>query len=301
MKTKIDIAKSIPYMSLDDKVKLLVADTIMQAETQGKDSLLIPYERERIIKEVRKNNQIHIAKKYDELFRLACFTAIDINNSLMGLLLSTTQLEKWLLASIISGHLHEDADEIIYDLATQGYTEEQRDDPAFQKEIDTKAQELRRKYGIENDPIFTDFTEFTPPFEPVSYFSTDLKTTDLGVNAEIRVSFMEVVGSIIKLKVNLYTLDLIEQKAEGVNILMSEHRILISNSEKAIKFITNHEGVLKKLHIFKDLDSLSIKISKPEDINFVTVLKNLSSTIELSNDDKIKAEKRVEDYLKEHL
>jgi len=301
MKTKIDIAKSIPYMSLEDKAKLLIADSIMQAETQGKETLLIPYERERIIKEVRKNNQIHIVRKYDELLRLACFTAIDISESLMRVLLTTTQLEKWLLASMISSNLHEGTDEIIYDLATQGYTEEQRNDPVFQKEIDTKALELRRKYGIENDPLFTDFTEFTPPLEVPSYFNADLKTTDLGVNAEIRVSFMEVVGAIIKLKVNLYTLDLIVQRAEGVNILMNEHRILISNSKKAINFIINHEGVLKKLHRFKDLEGLGIHFGKPEDINFVTVLKNLSSTIELSSDDKIKAEKRVEDYLKEHL
>lgn len=92
MKTKIDIGKSIPYLSLEDKVKLLIADSIMQAETKGKESLLAPYERERIMNEARKNGQIHVVEKYHELLRLACFLAIDIHDSLMELLLETTQL-----------------------------------------------------------------------------------------------------------------------------------------------------------------------------------------------------------------
>lgn len=301
MKTKIDISKSIPYMNLEDKVKLLIADSIMQAETKGKESLLIPYERERIINEARKNNQINIIEKYYEFLRLACFIAIDISLTLKNLLLWTTQLEKWLLASTVASDAKEVIDEIIYSLATTGYTDEQFDDPGFQKEIDLKAHELLIKYHVENDRIFKKFDVFNPPLELISYFNNGFKTTDLGVNAEIRVSFLAAIGTIIELKRNLHSLEFVKLKAGSINILLSEHNRLIVDSERAINFVLNREGILAKLNNFKILNEPEINVSKPEDINFVNVLRNLQSVIELSEDDKNKAEKIVEDYLKEHI
>ena len=141
-------------MHIRDKMKLLFEDMNRQAETQGKESILTPQERDAIVDDARKSGEMKEIRRVNELYRTAMFLDLDIEIAERNLLLAICQLEKTLMGVVLKGATEDVVSEIFYDIANQN-TKSSAD-------VETSVSELRKKYKIDS-VILKGFDLFNPP------------------------------------------------------------------------------------------------------------------------------------------
>ena len=79
--TMLNLQKLSKGMNLNDKMKLLFEDTNHTAVSQGKETLLTPQERDSIIEDARRNDELREIRRVNELYILSNYIVIDIELS----------------------------------------------------------------------------------------------------------------------------------------------------------------------------------------------------------------------------
>ena len=287
----LDLKKLSKGMNIHDKMKLLFEDSNKQAETDGKEHILTAQERDAIVEDARKSGEIREIRRVNELYLLSNFISIDVEIAQLVFLLSITSLEKSLMGIMLKGAAEEIIGEMIYDLAKQGN--------AKPSNIDMKSEELRKKYRVDS-VLFKGFDFFDAPIEDDSSFPVGLKNDNLQPNPDIQRFFIVSYMHAKKLKKKLFEMEYVIKKAP-IDFLPQRHKDLIIESEEVLLSFTNLDHTLRPLRIYKDYGEAFINMAKLSNPEFIDIIKNLPTKLELTDDDKEELEVRIDKHMSENL
>ena len=247
--TQLDLKKLSKGMNIKDKMKLLFEDMNRQAETLGKESILTPQERKAITDDARKTGEITEIRRVNELYRTATFISIDMEITNLCLCLSISQLEKTLMGIVLKGAAEDIIGEMIYDLARQN--------DQLPDEIESKSQELRKKYRVDS-LLFIGFDFFNPPANDQNIDSTEFKNSILEPNQNVQKTFMITCTHAKKLKKKLYELSYVLKKAP-IDFLPKRTKNLVKYSEELLTLFITLDDSLKPLRIYRDFGTTFTK------------------------------------------
>ncbi|HLL60221.1 MAG TPA: hypothetical protein VK338_00745 [Candidatus Nitrosocosmicus sp.] len=277
----LDLKKLSKGMHILDKMKLLFEDTNRQAETDGKESVLTPQEREAIITDARKNGEINEIRRVHEFYVASTYIGIDMEMTELSLHLAMSYLERILLGMLLKSEAEEIVSGILYDLvSSQG----KKSDNEFEKEI----KELREKYRVDRT-LFKGFEFFTP--------TSDSDTKTHTPNAYIQQFFMMSFPHARQLKKKLFMMEYIKSQVP-IDFLSSSNKKLIDDCNELITTFTSLDSSLNPLRIYCDYGH---RIAKGVDSDFLSTIRDLKEKLELTDVEKdlLKAQidKRVRDNL----
>jgi len=225
MTKNLNIKPLVKGMRVEDKAKLLFADRNKRADTGGKEGLLTPDEEKALIGDAQDLHQINELNRLNRFFNISAFMILDIQTAYLNFRLAESRLLTVLTGLILVGEANDAFNWVIYDLASQDYNEAQMDDKKFQKEVDEKAKELRKKYkGRELSKIY-DY--FEPTLRGDSYFSTqtDIKSEP---NPLLQKAYMQVVNEVKVFNRQIYQREYVEAKA-GMELMSDNDKIKIDS------------------------------------------------------------------------
>ena len=286
---QLDLKKLSKGMNIKDKMKLLFEDMNRQAETNGKEFILKPQERDAIIEDARKNNQLSEIRKTHELYKIVTITAIDLHIILLGLYLSIGQLEKTLMGVILKSATEEIIGEMIYDFAKQIKT--------IPAEIDKYIDELREKYKVDS-VLFEGFDFFNPPLSNNSIFSSDLNYDPREPNQEIQKIFLLSIVHAKKIKKKIFEMSYLISKAP-IDFLPESTKKLIKESEELLTIFSNLDSTLKPLGIYRDYELLFVKNNNLPESEFISKIRDINKNLELNTEDKKLLEDKIDKSLEE--
>ncbi len=287
----LDLKKLSKGMNINDKMKLLFEDSNKQAETDGKEHILTAQERDAIVEDARKSDELREIRRVNELYLLSNYISIDMEIANLAFLLSITSLEKSLMGIMLKGATEEIIGEMIYDLAKQ--------DTKTEVEIDRKSKELRKKYRVDS-VLFKGFDFFDAPIEDDSSFPDEFKNDNLQPNPDIQRFFIVSYLHAKKLKKKLFEMEYVVKKAP-IDFLPKWNKDLISESEEVLLSFVNLDQTLRPLRIYKDYGEAFINMAKLSNPEFLDIIKNLPYKLTLTNDEKEGLEVRIDKHLKENL
>lgn len=290
----INIKTLAKGMRVEDKAKLLFTDRNKRAETSGKEGLLTPDEERVIIEDAQNLHQIAELNRLNKLYNTASCLLLDIQTAFLNFELANERVLTVLTAMILVGEATDALGDTIYALATAGYSEEQLEDETFQKEVDQKANEFRKKYKS------TDLTKIYDYFEPSlresSYFST--KTEELSQpNPLLQRAFMETVKRVKQFRKQVYSSKYVESKA-GMELLSERDRKIIEGFIKEIDEFVNLESYLGLIKMYADFaDKGMLKIEGLSEPKFIEAIKDMKRATRLGKKGRAMAEAEIEDVI----
>jgi len=296
MKRNLNIKTLARGMRVEDKAKLLFADRNKKAETQGKERLLAPDEEEALIRDAQDLHQINELNRLNKLFNMATFMMLDIQTAYLHFKLAEGRLLTILTGMILVGEASDSLGQAIYDLSTEGYSDEQLEDKKFQEEVDKKAEEFNKKYKK------TGLTKIYDYFEPSlreGYFST--KSGKLSQpNPHMQKAFMMVVAEIKRFRKQIYSSEYVEASAK-IPLLSDKDRETIKNFTEEVESFMNLEGHLGLIQMYADFAAKGMlrsdNLSEPK---FLMAVKNMEKATRLGKQTKASAEADIEDVLQKH-
>ena len=282
--TTLNLQKLSKGMNLNDKMKLLFEDTNHTAVSQDNESLLTPQERDSIIEDARRNGELREIRRVNELYILSNYIAIDIELSQFSLLLSLSYLEKILMGIILKGAADEMIGEILYDLA-------KKDEISGEKTIDKKMDELRMKYKVDSI-LFKGFDFFNALNEE--------NQEKVEPNNKIQQAFMVSFRHAKILKKKLFDMEYVLKKSP-IDFLPKRNKEIIQQSEELLTLFINLDSTLKSLRIYRDFGDKIIGEVQITDPEFLTTIKNIGKTLELSDQDKEQLQIQIDKHLGKDL
>jgi len=294
MNMNLNIKTLAKGMRVEDKAKLLFADRNKRGETSGKEGLLTPDEEKAIIDDAQDLHQITELNRLNKLFNMSSFLMLDIQTAYLHFKLAEGRLLNMLTGMILVGEGSDALGNAIYDLSSNGYSQEQLEDEKFQVEVDKKAEEFRKKYKRNGLTEIYDY--FDPSVGDGSYFDT--KTEVLSQpNPLLQRAFMMVIQEIKKFRKQIYNIEYIETKARIDLLSERDKRTLESFTNEIDDFVNlkDHLGLIKMFADFADKGMLKRDgLSEPK---FLEAIKNMSKATRLSKKAKIKAESEIEEVI----
>jgi len=280
--TNFDLKKLAKGMHLRDKMKLLFEDSNKQAETNGKESILTPQERDSIIMDARRNDQIRELRKVSELYYLSNLIIIDLDIAYLTLLLAITSLEKQLIGIILKGATEDIVNEMIYDMIKENNDKT--------KNCEVKSEELRKKYKI-NDVLFKGF----------DFFELSSETeNNLLPNTHLESLFMQAFKHAKKIKKKLFEIDYVFQKSP-IDFSPKYNKDLITNSKELLNLFINLDQTLRPFRIYKDYGKAFIDLAKLKDPLFIDTINNLPNKIELTDPEKQELMDDIDKHIQKNL
>jgi len=280
--TNFDLKKLAKGMNLRDKMKLLFEDSNKQAETNGKEFILTPQERDSIIADARRNDQIRELRKVNELYYLSNLIVIDLDIVYLTLLLSITSLEKQLMGIMLKGATEDIVHEMIYDM-TKGNNDKT-------KNYEEKSEELRKKYKID-DVLFKGF----------DFFELSSETeNNLFPNTHLESLFMQAFKHAKKIKKKLFEIEYVLQKSP-IDFSPKYNKDLITNSKELLNLFINLDQTLRPFRIYKDYGKAFIDLAKLKDPLFLDTVNNLPNKIELTDPEKKELMDDIDKHIQKNL
>jgi hypothetical protein len=288
----LNIKKLAKGMSLEDKAQLLFADHNKQAETAGVERILAPDEEQAIIDDARKLDQIDELNRLVGLFNFASLILLDIQTAYLNFGIALSKLEGFIMASAVRGKAGDIIHELIYELATAGYSEKEQDRGDIQKKIDTKAQELNEKYSTVNKFLEL-YDHFTPPAKAVSYFHSELKNKDIEPNKHLQHFFMQTIQMLKDFRRVVYQLDYIVKLAK-IDFLGDADRKKLKEYEKQVAGFIKLEGLHSTVNIYKKwADKEIMRTEGLYEPKFLDTIRDIEKSIQLTPEDKRLAEAQI--------
>jgi hypothetical protein len=293
----INIKTLAKGMRVEDKAKLLFADRDKRAETSGKEGLLTPDEEKAIIEDAQDLRQITELNRFNKLYNIASFLLLDIQTAFLNFELANERVLTVLTAMILVGEATDALGDTIYALATAGYSEEQLEDKTFQKEVDQKADDFRKKYKS------TDLTKIYDYFEPslreTSYFSTKAETLSQP-NPLLQRAFMEAVKRVKQFRKQVYSSKYVESKA-GMELLSERDRQTINGFTKEIDEFVNLESYLGLIKMYADFaDKGMLRNEGLIEPKFIEAIKDMKKATRLGKKGRVITEMEIEDVIYKH-
>lgn len=288
---QLDLKKLSKGMHIRDKMKLLFEDMNRQAETEGKESLLTPQERDAIVDDARKSGEIREIRRVYEFYRTALFLDIDMGVAELHLYLAISQIEKILMGIILKGAADDIISEIFYDIAHQNNN--------ISSDVEDTIQKLRVKYKIDS-VILKGFDLFTTPEDSEDASSVEKQITEIGSlepNPEIQQSFMLTFLHAKKLKTILYKMSYVVSKAP-IDFLPASTKRLVKDSEELIAQVCTLDGSLSSLRIYRDYADAFAKDATLVEPKFLETIQDIKTHLELNAEEKDGLEKKIDDSLK---
>lgn len=255
MTINLNLGRLAKSMSVQDKIKLLLANANTQAETAGKEYVITPAERDAIIADARKNNEITMLNHAFECYRAAWFIHIELTIVYFRHLVMLAYLERHLACCYLKYERDEVVGQIFYDLRQSKTTQDDDDDLS----------KFMKRYFVK-DSLWSSFDYYSEP-------------DDQGLqepNESIQIAFMELFKITRKLNMKLFELDYIIEKV-GFNFLSDSAKSDIATYRTQLHDFIELDNFLKPIRIFRDIDLENIKtegVTEPEFINTVRDLKN---------------------------
>lgn len=297
MNKNLNIKTLAKGMRVEDKAKLLFADRNKRAETSGKEGVLTPDEEKAIIEDAQDLRQIPELNRLNRLYNACTYLVLDIQTAFLNFQLANERVLTVLTAMILVGEASDSLGDTIYALATAGYSEEQLEDKKFQKEVDQKADEYRKKYKS------TDLTKIYDYFEPSlresSYFST--KTEELSQpNKLLQRTFMETIRRVKQFRKQVYCSKYVETKA-GIELLSERDRQTIDRFTKEVDEFVNLESYLGLIKMYADFaDNGVLKNEGLIEPKFIDAIKDMKKATRLGKKGRANAEIEIDNLIYHH-
>lgn len=291
MTKNLNIKPLVKGMRVEDKAKLIFADRNKRSETSGREGLLTPDEEKALVEDAQNLHQINELNRLNRLFNISAFVMLDIQTAYLNFRLAEGRLLNVLTGLILVGEANDAFDWVIYDLVSQEYKGEQLDDKKFQKEVDEKARELRKKYkGRELSKIY-DY--FEPTLRGDSYFSTQTNTTS-EPNPLLQKTFMQTVGEIKAFNRQIYQHEYIETKA-GMELMSDRDKIKITSFANEISEFVSLDGHLALIKMYAEFAGKCLlrtkNLTEPE---FLKTIRDMGKATRLKDKEKEEAENEIE-------
>jgi len=283
-------------MRVEDKAKLLFADRNKKAETQGKERLLTPDEEEALIKDAQDLHQISELNRLNKLFNMASFIMLDIQTAYLHFRLAEGRLLTMLTGMILVGEASDALSQAIYQLSTDGYTEEQLEDKKYQKEVDKKAEEYNKKYKKNG---LTKIYDYFEPSLREGYFST--KTGMLSQpNPLMQRAFMMVIAEVKRFKKQVYSSQYVETKAR-IPLLSDKDRETIRNFTEEVNNFVNLDSYLGLIQMYADFaDKGMLRSDNLSEPKFLTAVKNMKKATKLGKKARVIVEVDIEEAMNKY-
>jgi len=293
MTTQLDLKKLTKDMSFIDKMKLLLEDINVYAESMGEKNLLTPMEKQAFYDNMQKNRQVSEYNRIYGIYKVVNLMMIDVIINCQALIITMIELNNYLTSGIIKGMFEDTIDEIIYDLASDGYSPEDKEKQEIQNLIDKKSVELMTKYRVGLSKFIQQFDYFTPSIEHKSYFSTELKNDVLEVNPEIQKLFMEAFIGAKRLSEAIYEVEH-SLTMIGFNCLSDRQKEDFQAKKDLLDGFVNLESPLRLLRIYRDNPFKKINITCNAEPLFLETIRDLKTKIKLTDNEIEQAKKAVD-------
>lgn len=288
--TTLDLKRLSKGMHIKDKMRLLFEDMNRQAETDGKESVLTSQERDAILADARKNNEMNVIRRVNELYLAATYIGLDMELTEMTLYLSISCLERILMGVVLKSTAEEIVGEIIYDMARQSSNNPD--------EIDKQNQELRVKYKVDS-VLFKGFDFFNPPEGDESSNSSDKEVPVIGPNEDVQKFFMLSYQHARKLKKKLYEMEYVIKQAP-IDFLPGYNKKLIEDSEELLSLFVSLDSSLRPLRLYRDYGSVFITDNNLAEPDFLAIVKDVNKSLELTDGEKSELEGKIEKSVRDN-
>ncbi len=299
MKKQLNIKTLAKGMRVQDKAKLLFADRNKRAETSGREGLLTSEEEKAIIDDAQNLHQISELNRLNKLFNVSSLIFLDIQTAYLHFRLAEGRVVTILTGMTLVGRASDVLSQVIYDLASQGYSDKQLEKHEFQKKVDQKATELNKKYKIKGG-LADIYDYFKPSSRDGSYFSTEIKTKS-EPNPLLQKAFIQTIREVKAFKKQVYQCDHVAQKAE-MELLSDREKEIIKGFKKEIDNLINlegHLGLVKMYGAFADKGFIrTTKLSEPK---FLETVKNMEKATQLTREEKEKATVEIDELLERQV
>lgn len=297
MKRQLNIKTLAKGMRVEDKAKLLFADRHKRGETSGREGFLTPDEEKALIKDAQDLHQISELNRLNRLFNIASLLLLDIQTAYLNFRMVASKVDMILLAISLVGKAMDVADHMVYDMATQGYTSKQLEGEKIQKEIDQKAVELYKEYGV-GDKLVGVCDHFSPSLRGESYFG---KTkTESEPNLILQKFFMLTVKRIKDFRKQVYQYDYVIEMAE-MELLSDKEKKSLKGFSKEIEDFVNLNRFLRQVKLYGALaDRKMIRTTKLSEPKFLETIKDMGKATQLTSNEKEKAKAEIENAINRH-
>lgn len=293
MTIHLNLKKLTKDMVFTDKMKILLEDINVHAESSGERNLLGPSEKQALFDTMQKNNQIGEYNRIYAIYKIVNLLIIDTIIHSQALKMSILELSKFLTGGLIKGVLTDTIDEIIFDLATQNYSIEDREKKDIQDKIDKKRDELLLKYRIGSSELMRQIDYFVPSIVHKSYFSTELNSDKIEINPQIQELFMDAIEGAKRLNETIYEVEY-ALTLVGFNCLSDSQQKDLESKRKLLENFMNLEGLLRLMRIYQNNPFKKVKITCNAKPLFLESINNIKAKIELTDNDKQQAKKTVD-------
>jgi len=285
-------------MRVEDKAKLLFADRNKRAETSDREGLLSPDEKKALIDDAQDLHQIGELNRLNRLFNIASLLLLDGQTAYLHFRIATGKLYMIFTGMALTSSFGDSIDQMIYDLVVQGYTDKQLEEVKIQKEIDQKAIELRKKYGV-GDKLVDMYDHFSPSLRTESYFSEKTKA-ESEPSLVLQEFFMLAVKRVKDFRKQVYQGDYVVEKAR-MELLSDKEKESLKSFKKEIDKFVGLKGVLRQVKLYTAFaDRKMIKATKLSEPKFLETIKDMEKAIQLTSKEKEKAKSEIEDAI-DHL
>jgi len=294
MKKPLNIKALAKGMRVEDKAKLLFADRNKRAETSGKEGLLTPEEEKALIEDAQDLHQIRKLNSLNRLYNIACMMFLDMQTACLNFRLAEGVLTRILTGMILVGEADDAMGQVIYEMASKGYSEKQLDEKEVQKKVDKKASGLRSRY--KRGGLSKIFDYFEPSLREDSYFSVN-KQIKSQPNKLLQKAFMRTLRDAKAYKKQVYQWKYIESKA-GIDLLGDRERKIIDGYTKDVDDFIKLDGHLRLIKMYAEFtDKGLLKIKKLEEPRYISAVKDMEKACRLTKKEKTKAESEIEDVI----
>ncbi len=284
MKNPLNIPKLAKNMSIEDKIRLLFADSNKQAETYGDERLLSPDDRESIINEARKNNEIQTLRDTSKIYRYGQFVFIQMETDYLRFQYILSYLERFIIGCMVKLEAEDIVSEILYDFSKLN-----------KSSSDNDLEKLQEKYWDKNK-LLDSFSYFTE----VETVNGQVERSLGRPNEILQKSFMATFNFGRVLKIGFFEFQYLRNKV-SLNIFAKKQLENMEKYKKEIGEFVNLNGLLQSLRIFRDYDLKWFDKDTDSESKFFNTIKNLPQAIELTDKEKTIIQNRVDNSLGEEL
>ncbi len=295
MKKQLNIKTLAKGMRVQDKAKLLFADRHKLAETSGRERLLSPDEEKALIEDAQDLHQISELNRLNRLFNIASFLLLDGQTAYLHFVIAIGKLDMLLTGITLTGSLGDVVDHMTYDLAVQGYTSKQLEEEKIQKEIDQKAIELRKKYGV-GDKLVDVYDYFSPSLRAESYFSEKTKT-ESEPSQPLQKFFMLAIKRVKDFRKQVCQGDYVVEKAR-MELLSDKEKESLKSFKKEMDKFVGLKGIYRQVKLYGAFaDKELIRTTNLSEPRFLKAVKDMEKAVRLTDQEKDKAKAEIDELL----
>jgi len=219
---------------------------------------------------------------------------LDMQTACLNFRLAEGVLTRILTGMILVGEADDAMGQVIYEMASKGYSEKQLDEKEVQKKVDKKASGLRSRY--KRGGLSKIFDYFEPSLREDSYFSVN-KQIKSQPNKLLQKAFMRTLRDAKAYKKQVYQWKYIESKA-GIDLLGDRERKIIDGYTKDVDDFIKLDGHLRLIKMYAEFtDKGLLKIKKLEEPRYISAVKDMEKACRLTKKEKTKAESEIEDVI----